>query len=264
MKRLLITGAAGGLGTFAREHLKGFAETLRISDAVEIGDVGPGEEFVQADLADAGAVMDLVEGCDGIVHFGGISTENTFEKILEANIRGVYNLYEAAYAHGKPRIVFASSNHAIGFHKVSDVLDADVPPIADGLYGASKVWGEQIGLVYYHKYGMETARVRIGSCFEKPRNVRMLATWMSPRDMFALVERIFTVQHLGCPVIYGVSDNSALWWDNSKAGYLGWVPRDSADPWREEMQEKEPPSTPEDMAVRFQGGPFCPDDIHRG
>ena len=263
MKRLLITGAAGGLGTFAREHLKGFAETLRLNDIVDIKDPAPNEEVVLADIADAKAMMDLVEGCDGIVHFGGIPHENTFEKIVEANIRGVYNLYEAALAHGKPRIVFASSNHAIGFHEVTDVLDADAPPIADSLYGASKVWGEQIGLIYYHKYGIESARVRIGSCFAEPRDVRMLATWMSPRDMFSMIERVFTVQRLGCPVIYGASDNKASWWDNSKAAYLGWVPQDSSEPWRAEMEAKEDPSTPDDFRVRYQGGRFCADDIHR-
>lgn len=263
MNRLLITGAAGSLGTAAREHLGGFAEHIRLSDMDDISDLGTGEEFVRADLGDADAVSDLVAGCDGIVHFGGVSYERGFDVIENANIRGVFNLYQAANEHGRPRIVFASSNHAIGFYRTDRMLDGTEPPVADGLYGASKVYGEQLALVYFHKFGIETARVRIGSCFAEPRNRRMLSTWLSHRDMFDLVRRVFTVPRLGCPVIYGMSDNTSRYWDNSSVAYLGWQPRDSSEPWRQAIEAAEPRGEADAPEALFQGGTFTADIIHK-
>ncbi len=257
MNRLLITGAAGGIGREARHRLRHLARELRLSDLADLGEAAAHEELVSADLGDLGAVMAMVEGCDGIVHLGGISVEDAIDPILEANVRGVYNLYEAARVHGVRRIVFASSNHAVGFHPVGARLDADSPPIADSLYGASKVWGEQIALIYWHKYGIETLRIRIGSCFPEPRDRRMLSTWMSYRDFMALIERAFTVAELECPVVYGASANTAGWWDNGKTDDLGWVPQDSADKWREALEAAQPPGDPNDVAVKYQGGGFA-------
>lgn len=262
LKRLLITGAAGGLGSAARKHLAGFAEKLRLSDISTVEDLQDAEDFVQADLGDADAVHDLVSGCDGVVHFGGVSTEKTFDLIERANIRGVYNLYQAARAAGGPRIFFASSNHTIGFYRTDEKLDADTPPMADGLYGASKVYGEQLAIVYWKKFGIETARVRIGSCFPKPRGRRMLSTWMSYRDMFSLVRRVFIVPRLGCPVIYGVSDNPSAWWDNSHVSYLGWTPQDTTETWRVEMETQEPAGSPDAPTAFYQGGMFTAEPIH--
>ena len=261
MNRLLITGAGGGIGREARQRLTHLARVLRLSDLSDLGDAAPHEEVVTADLGDLSEVMDMVEGCDGIVHLGGISVEDAIDPILHANVRGVYNLYEAARAHGVRRIIFASSNHTIGFHPVEARLDADSPPISDGLYGASKVWGEQIALVYWHKFGIETLRLRIGSCFPAPKDRRMLSTWMSYRDFTNLIERAFSVPELGCPVVYGASDNSAGWWDNGKAAYLGWAPEDSADEWREALEAAQPPGDPDDPAVRYQGGGFVSSPI---
>ena len=261
MKRLLITGAAGGIGQEARESLSSLAETIRLSDLTDLGSARPHEEIMLADLADEAAVAEVVEGCDGILHLGGVSTEAPIDPILNANVRGVYNLYEAARANGSPRIVFASSNHTIGFHPVTERLDADSPPIADSLYGASKVWGEQIALIYWHKFGIETLRVRIGSCFPEPRDRRMLSTWISYRDFFTLVERAFAIPVLGCPVVYGASDNPAGWWDNGKAAHLGWTPLDSAEQWRAVREADALPEDPDDPAVKYQGGSFAAADI---
>ncbi|MEQ9329296.1 MAG: NAD(P)-dependent oxidoreductase, partial [Rhodospirillales bacterium] len=138
MKRLLITGAAGGLGTVLRGKLRGMADILRLADIVDPGPAGANEETVTCDLGDYDAVMQLVEGCDGIVHLGGRSVEDTFETILNANFRGTYHVYEAARKHGKPRIIFASSNHAIGFHSVQTKLDGTSPQRPDSIYGLSK------------------------------------------------------------------------------------------------------------------------------
>ncbi len=256
MNRLLITGAAGTLGSQARERCKAFADIVRLNDIADLGQAGNGEEIAQGDLSNHADVSRMVQGCDGIVHFGGFSHEGPFDPILKGNIIGVYNLYEAARAHNVNRIFFASSNHAVGFHPVSDRLDEDALPFADSLYGASKVYGEQIALLYWKKFGIETARVRIGSSFERPRNRRMLNTWMSFEDMFALVKRIFEVPRLGCPVIYGQSANTATQWNNDPIHWLGWQPKDSSEPFRQEIEAADPHPDPNDSAYVYHGGTF--------
>ena len=143
-KRILMTGAAGGLGKVLRDRIKPWAEIVRLSDIADMGEARPGEELVQCDLSDKAAVMKLMEGVDAVLHFGGISTEAPFEAIMQANILGVANLYEAAYKQGVKRLMFASSNHAIGYYKTTDMLDANMPTRPDSMYGISNVFGEQI------------------------------------------------------------------------------------------------------------------------
>ena len=257
MKRLLITGAAGGLGTMMRRRLKGLAETLRLSDIADLGEAAPHEELVTCDLADLEAVKDLVEGCDGIVHFGGISVEDSWDKILPANIAGTYNIYEAARLKGVPRIFFASSNHAIGFYKRETRIDATDPVRPDSLYGVSKCFGEAIGRYYWDKYGIETAAVRIGSCFPEPKDHRMLATWLSEDDMTALIGRIFTAPRLGYVTVFGASDNEEQWWDNRCAGFLGWRPKDSSEQFRAKIDRTCKKPERDDPVNRYHGGAFA-------
>lgn len=261
MKRLLLTGAGGGLGTALRPRLSPIAEIIRISDREELTPER-NEESVVCDLADEAAVDGLVDGCDGIVHFGGISVEKSWTPILESNIKGVYHLYEAARRHGSPRIVFASSNHVIGYYRQDETLDADAPMRPDTLYGVSKCFGEAMAMMYHDKFGIETARVRIGSCTEKPMNRRMLSTWMSYDDFAAMIDCVFRIPRLGCPVIYGASANERSWWDNRKAQYIGWVPKDTSEVFREEVEAAEPQLDPNDPAALYQGGVFTAEGIH--
>ncbi|WP_251976624.1 NAD-dependent epimerase/dehydratase family protein [Salinicola avicenniae] len=264
LKRLLVTGAAGGVGQAIRPHLGRLAEQVRLSDIADLGEAAAHEEIVGCELSDAGAVEDLVAGCDGIVHLGGISVEKPWEGILQANIVGAYNLYEAARKQGKPRVVFASSNHTIGFYERTTRLDNQVPHRPDSLYGLSKCFGEDLASLYHDKFAVETLSVRIGSCFPQPKDPRMLATWLGVEDFVALLERAFQAPQLGCTVVYGASDNDEQWWDNRHARFLGWVPRESSAPWRAEVERAAPPQSPDDPAVRYQGGKFVaqghPDD----
>src|SRR6185369_10426622 len=155
--RLLVTGAAGGLGRVLRQRLRPYAAVMRLSD------IAP--------------VDRLVRGCEAIVHLGGVSVERPFEEIMEANIKGVFHIYEGARRHGVKRVIFASSNHVIGFHKQGELLDADSPRRPDGYYGVSKSYGEDLSRLYFDRYGIETACLRIGSSFPEPRDRRMLITW---------------------------------------------------------------------------------------
>ena len=256
MNRLLVTGAAGGLCRALRPRLAPLARTLRLADIAPIGDPAPHEEIVTCDLADAAAVSRMVEGCDGILHLGGISVEAPFGPILQANILGLYNLYEAARRHGQPRILLASSNHAVGFWKLTDRLGPDVPLRPDSLYGVSKAFGEALARMYFDKFGQETALVRIGSATVEPENYRMLSTWLSHDDLVSLIAAVFRVERLGCPVIWGTSANSAGWWDNSHLDWLGWTPRDNAETHRARIEATVPRPAADAAASVFQGGAF--------
>jgi len=254
--RLLLTGAAGGLGRELRPRLGAIARVLRVSDIAPMAVAADGEEVVVAALEDAAAVDRLVAGCDAIVHLGGISTEGPFAPIVQANIVGVWNLYEAARRHGVRRIVFASSNHVTGFYRQDEVVSPLDPMRPDGHYGLSKAFGENLSRFYFDRYGIETVCLRIGSSFPAPKDRRMLATYLSYDDLERLVVASLTAPVVGHSVVYGVSDNARTWWDNTAARHLGFRPHDSSEPFRAAIEARQPPADPGDPAARFQGGAF--------
>lgn len=255
MDRLLLTGAAGGLGKVLRVSLRPYTAQMRLSDVAAMAPAGPGEEVVPCDLADKAAVDALVRGCDAVVHLGGVSTEHAFEDIVDANIKGVFHLYEGARRHGVRRVVFASSNHVIGFHKQGEVLGTDCERRPDGYYGLSKSFGEDLSRFYFDRYGIETACLRIGSSFPEPKDRRMLITWMSYRDLTELVRCCLFAPTLGHTIVYGVSDNRDKWWDNAGAAHLGFKPRDNSEQFRTRV-EAQPALDPSDPARTYQGGGF--------
>ena len=254
--RILLTGAAGGLGTALRQRLKANCDVLRLSDKAAFGEAQAQEEMQLADLAVAHEVDQAVAGCDAVVHLGGISVEAPFEAILQANILGAYHLYEAARKHGCKRVVFASSNHVVGFYKQSETIHADHPPRPDSFYGVSKAFGEDLSRFYFDRYGIETACIRIGSSFPEPRDRRMLATWLSYDDLHRLVSACLATPVLGHSIVFGMSDNAVTWWDNSKARHVGYVPQDSSDVFREAVFARTPQPDLQDPACVFQGGGF--------
>ena len=257
MTKILITGASGGLGTSLRKSVATWADSVRLSDITAITDLAPNEEFVPCALGDKDAVQALVDGVDGIVHLGGMSVENTFETILDSNLRGTYHIFEAARCAKKPRVMFASSNHAIGFHTRETELNGDSPFRPDSLYGLSKCYGELLARYYYDKFGVESVSVRIGSCFPEPVDRRMLATWLSPTDFDGMIQAIFSAPRTGAAMIYGASDNLESWWNNDHARFLGWKPQDSADRFRAKVYAKPYDLKPDDPAVIYQGGGFA-------
>ena len=254
--KLLLTGASGGLGRALRERLKVNCDVLRLSDWNDVGSAGENEEVMLADLADAEAVNAMVEGVDAIIHLGGVSVEGVFAPILQANILGVYNLYEAARKHGVKRVIFASSNHVTGFYRQCETINADHPARPDSLYGVSKAFGEDLSRLYFDRYGIETACVRIGSSFPEPSDRRMLATWLSYNDLHRLITACLTTPVLGHTILFGMSDNSVTWWDNSKARHVGFVPWDTSDVFRDAIYANTPAPDLNDPAVQFQGGTF--------
>ncbi|MFC3944733.1 NAD(P)-dependent oxidoreductase [Pseudomonas gingeri NCPPB 3146 = LMG 5327] len=254
--RLLLTGAAGGLGKVLRESLRPYARVLRLSDIAQMAaPIDDREEVRPCDLADKQAVHQLVEGVDAILHFGGVSVERPFEEILGANICGVFHIYEAARRHGVKRVIFASSNHVIGFYKQSETIDAHAPRRPDSYYGLSKSYGEDMASFYFDRYGIETVSIRIGSSFPEPQNRRMLSSWLSFDDLTQLLERALYAPNVGHTVVYGVSDNRYVWWDNHLATHLGYQPQDSSEPFRAKV-EAQPAPAADDPAMVYQGGAF--------
>ena len=255
-ERLLLTGAAGALGRVLRPRLKRLCRVLRLSDIAAMETAGLGEETVVAQLQDAAAVRALVDGVSAIVHLGGVSVEGPFEPILQANIVGAWNLYEAARRHGVGRIVFASSNHVTGFYRQDEVVSPNEPMRPDGHYGLSKAFGENLSRFYFDRYGIETVCLRIGSSFPEPKDRRMLATWLSYDDLERLVATSLMAPVVGHSVVYGMSDNTTTWWDNAHASHIGYRPRDSSEPFRAAVEARQPTLDRSDPATLFQGGGF--------
>jgi len=262
--RLLITGAAGNLGRVLREGLAPLAATLRLTDRAEMAPAGTNEEIVVAELADFGAVMKAVEGCDAVVHFGAAPVERPWREILNSSIEGGYNVYEAVRRHGVKRVVYASSIHAVGYARREEGADTETPHWPDSLYGVSKCFVEDLAKMYWMKFGIESACLRINSCFPEPADRRHLATWMSFRDCVQLVERCLLADRIGHSVIYGISNNRERFFSNDKARHIGYLPVDSAEDHRAAVEAKTEPGDPRAPGIEFVGGAFCdyphPDD----
>ena len=265
LRKLLITGAAGRIGSVCRQRLGHIAETIRLTDLNDLGALAEHEEAVTCDLGIQEDVLSLVEGCDGVIHLAGFPNEADWHTLRHANFDAVVNLYEAVrLASGTPRVLFASSNHAIGFYQQSERLDESTLPRPNSMYGVSKVFGEGVASLYHDKFGIETAILRVGSCFPEPQNHRALATWLSYDDLIRLIECVFSVSVLGCPVIYGASNNDASWWDNSHVSYLGWKPRDNSEVFRAKLDAAQQPPASDDVRSIYQGADLCSPDRHLG
>jgi uronate dehydrogenase len=254
---ILITGAAGGIGTMLRTRLAKPGRTLRLLDLAEITP-NEGEEAIQGTVTDFDTALAASEGADAVIHLGSISGEAPWEQILEVNINGTYNVFEAARRAGVPRVVFASSNHAVGFHTPDEFpLPENVTALPDTYYGVSKVAGEALGSLYAKRYGLDVISIRILSCFPEPRSLRSLSTWFSPDDAGRLFEACLTVEKPGYRVIYGVSDNTRGGWvslDGARA--LGYESHDDAEVFLDKLTAKFGPLDPSDPVFAHLGGEF--------
>ena len=253
-KPVLLTGASGVLGRQIAPFLGARGWTLRLTDIAPFPDGLPaGASFTRADLNDGVAMLRLAEGCGMILHFGGVSVERPFEEVLDPNIRGLYHVYEAARREGA-RVLFASSNHAIGFHERSESLDDDCQFMPDGYYGLSKMYAEGMARLYWFKHGVESVLVRIGSCFPEPTEERMLSTWLSYGDLCRLCERATLAPHTGCCVIWGASNNGRSFWRHDARALIGWQPQDSADTYAERVRGR---TSGDEVIERYQGGAYA-------
>ena len=263
-KPILLTGASGALGRMLARELGAAGFTLRLTDLQPFPDpLPPRASFVKADLNEALAIVRQAEGCSTILHFGGVAVERPFEEIIGPNLRGLYHIYEAARREGA-RVVFASSNHTIGFHERPQGnaarLDYDCQFRADGYYGLSKAYGELMGRMYWDKHGVENVNVRIGSCLPKPSNARGLSTWLSYPDLARMMIRCILAERVGHAVIWGASANPASFWAQDHRDRIGWQPEDSAETYRAEIEKV---VTDDPVEERYQGGFYCPIEYSR-
>lgn len=257
LKKLVLTGAAGRLGSYLREPLSKMAVEFVSTDIVDdIGTLLANESYVKADLASLDDMMGVLAGADMVVHFGAIGDEAPFEAILEANIKGAYNVWEAAYQNGLKRVVYASSIHAVGMHPKTDFIGTDAAHRPDTYYGLAKCFAEDLGSLYWDKRGLESVCMRIASAAQV-NNTRSLGSWLSYDDLIHLVERSIDTPITGHAIIYGVSHNDRAPVDNRLASFMGYRPKDNAEEFAETILAEAEPANPHDKGQMCHGGPFA-------
>lgn len=254
---LLLTGAAGFLGRQLAPGLLPWARCLRVSDLpgpLSRAALPPSAQAMPCDLADAASMRQLLAGVDAVVHLGGVAVEGPWEPILQANIHGLHNLYEAARRQGVKRIVFASSNHVTGCYPQVHTVHPQEPARPDGNYGLSKLLGEGMASLYWDRYGIETVCLRIGTATPTPPDRRALATWLSLPDLLRMVTCALTAPGVGFLVAYGISANTRRFYDTEAAWQrLGYVPQDNAETFAAQVEHLLQPEGPQRT---LQGGSF--------
>ena len=258
MKRILITGAAGKIGNALRQGLRGSYSLIRLADIASLGSTAADEELATTDIRDIAALEKAMVGIDCVVHLAGVPEEAAWDQVLPLNIEGCYNVFEAARRCGVKRVIFASSNHAVGFHRRERFIDNTVDPRPDSRYGVSKVFGEALGRLYADKYGLSVACLRIGTFRtpDRPVDARQLLTWISHRDMVQLVRRCIDYPNYHFVTVYGVSNNLRSRWDNTNVKFLGYRPEDDSEIFAAEilaLGAKE-----NEIAAQFHGAHYCP------
>lgn len=259
--KILLTGAGGGVAQRLRPMFLERYGRLGLSDMAPVGDLAEGEEFREAALSDFDAVSAACAGIDAIVHFGGQSLEAPWPVIRDANIEGAYNIFEAARLNGVGRVVFASSNHAVGMYSRDRRIGVDEPVRPDTRYGVSKAFGEALGSLYADKHGIRVLSIRIGHVLERPEDERRLAIWIHPEDLFQLIAIGLEHPDLHNEIVYGASRNARTFWDNATAFRLGYKPRHAAEDHVAFALEGQARRKPDPIGDRLQGGSFCTDEF---
>jgi len=254
LKTILITGAAGDVGPHLRRELAGKYH-VRASDLRDLKEKFKGQKFMRADISNFADALRITRGVDAIVHLGGYSVEGPWQGILSANIVGCYNVFEAARRNGVKRILFPTSNHAVGYYRRDQTIDHRVYPRPDSRYGVSKVFGEALGSLYADKYGMQVFCMRIGNVNPAPIDKRRLSIWFSPRDLAQLVTIGIEHPDIRFEIVYGVSGNTRSWYDNSNAARLGYRPLDNSEAFAREVLAREKPGA-DPRTEQYQGGAF--------
>ena len=226
--RVLVTGAAGLIGTALRQGLRGSWRKLRVTDRNPIADPANNEEAITADIADRAALERMMQGVDALVHLAGAGAGD-LETLFAANVRGLFDVFEAARLAGVKRIVFASSNHAFGCYPIDVPVSPALPARPDTLYGAFKVLGEVMLRNYFDRHGISSVSIRIGTYRPLPIDQRSLATWLSPDDMVQMVEKSLLHPDPGCLVVNGYSANTRIKTHDPNWAFLGYHPVDDAE-----------------------------------
>ena len=257
MKKIVLTGAAGRLGSYLREPLTKLADQLVSTDINSaIGKLYPGETFVQANLEDLNAFEKMLEGAEMVVHFGAFVDEAPFEKLLGPNFIGAYNIWEAARRNNVRRVIYASSIHAVGMYPKNENISINAPHRPDTFYGLAKCFAEDLGRMYWEKCGLESVCLRILSCAQVT-STRSLGSWLSYDDLIHLVTRAVDTPTTEFSIIYGVSNNDRSPVDNSESNFLGYRPKDNAEKFATQLLANSSGVDPTDIGQTRHGGPFA-------
>ncbi|MBS1302346.1 NAD(P)-dependent oxidoreductase [Loktanella sp. SALINAS62] len=258
MKKIVLTGAAGNLGSVLRKPLAEMCETLVTTDIADtLTGILPNETYTKADLGQLDQVEPLLQGADMVVHFGAIGDEAPWDQILHSNIVGAYTIWEAAYRQGVRRVVYASSIHAVGMHAKSDCLDGLERHRPDTYYGLSKCFAEDLASLYWDKRGVESVCMRIYSCQPEPANARAVGSWLSYDDLTRMVRSAITSPTTGFTIVWGVSNNDRAPVSNARASFLGYRPQDNGEDYAGAILPKADPMDPQNPEDMCHGGPFA-------
>ena len=227
--RVLITGAAGAIGTALRVGLRPAWRHLRLTDIRPIADPANNEEPIVTDIGDRAALERMMRGVQAVVYMTGVGGDYTLEDLFRVNVRGVFDVFEAARLGGVQRIVYASSNHAFGCYPITELVSPALPPRPDSLYGAFKVFGETMLREYFERHGIRSVSLRIGTFRTLPIDQRSLATWLSPGDVARLVDCALRHPDPGCLVVNGYSNNTRIKTFDPNWEFLGYQPQDNAE-----------------------------------
>ena len=204
---VLITGAAGLFGGILRSHWGG-RYGLRLADVRPVGDLAPHEEFVETNIVEYQSLLRACQGIDTVVHLAAYPGDGAefYNTLLQLNVVGAYNAFQAAHEAGCRRIVFASSIDAVmGYDGEADV-GWDAPIYPTNVYGAAKCWGEALGRVYQH--GLSCICVRLCNPHFDPEgdwDPDDLISGISPRDAATLFSRCVDIEDVDFAIVNGIS-----------------------------------------------------------
>ncbi|KQY64654.1 NAD-dependent epimerase/dehydratase family protein [Nocardioides sp. Root140] len=258
--RVLVTGAAGSIGQVVTLGLLDRGHEVIGLDRMPAPDGFEGV-WHTADCADADAVLDAfaAQPVEGVVHLAGHPEEASLPDSLTSHVVTTAALLDAMVAHQVRRMVYASSNHAVGRTPRRDLVSDDALPRPDTFYGVGKVAAEALLALYADRYDLDAVACRIGSFLPEPSTTRHLSTWLSHDDGVRMIEAALTATAPGFAVLYGISANTRAWWDLAPGRALGYEPQDDAERWAARI-----PSRPEDDAeAAHVGGPFALEQFYR-
>ncbi|MFF1812652.1 NAD-dependent epimerase/dehydratase family protein [Streptomyces sp. NPDC058251] len=251
---VVVTGAAGNIGSVVRRALRGEVSRLVLLDRVPLQAEAANEVVHTVDLRDAAAVQAALAGADAVLHLGGLPDEAPFEDLLDANVLGTHHVLEAARRAAIPRVVLAGSNRVTGFYPTGHRTGPQEPVRPDGLYGVSKAAVEALGRLYADKFGVSVICLRIGSFEEAPTEPRHLATWLSPRDAVGFCRAALTAPlSTRFATVYAVSANTRRFWDLPAESELAYTPVDNAETHAPHITGADAPADPEAP----QAGPYA-------
>jgi uronate dehydrogenase len=248
--RVVVTGAAGNIG---RTVTGGLRERGHEVDAV---DQVWAEGVERVDVSNTLAMVPLVAGADAVVHLAGYPDEGSLQTALHTHVNTTHGVLEAMRRTGVPRIVFASTAHAVGFTPSDGELSVHARPRPDTFYGVGKIAAEALCSLYADRFGFAAACLRIGAFLDRPITRQHLAIWLSPGDAVRLVEACLTAPDLTYAIVHGVSANTRGWWDLEPGRALGYHPKDDAEAFAADI-EAEPESEQDRFEARYVGGPYC-------